>query len=504
MKYIIGSIVGAVIGYLTNWLAIKMLFRPHKELRIGSFKIPFTPGLIPKEKERISKSVGETVGDHLLTKETILEALCNDNINEGISNYVGEKFKELQSSDITIEDKAKELLNDNYNKIYYGIRDSLSKSLLENVRSIEFKKAICEAMTIEIKNKLKNNPKEFLGNNVYNTVKESLIARSKGYIDSDELKRSIEKVLNDKMRDLDNCDKSLNDIIPKGLTSNLKIYTYNKRYDISSYIKTGIKGEKAEAKIKDIITEALSGMSPMIAMFIKSDSIYEKIVNGAEELLSQEQNITDIVMVINDIIDKILETKLSEIINNTSKEGKDSAVETISNFFIEQLKENDIVENLLNKLEEKFCSMETLEDVLENMNFSYDEVINNMIIKIVDNIVYKEDFVDKIKSIVEYGLNSVTQKSSRSLLVNTNGETVNKLSKVLINLYKKFIDNKAPQLIERFNIARIIEDKINSFDVMFVEKLILDIASKELKAITWLGALLGGIMGLLSPLLSSL
>lgn len=504
MKYIIGSMVGAVIGYLTNWLAIKMLFRPHKELRIGSFKIPFTPGLIPKEKERISKSVGETVGDHLLTKETILEALCNENINEGISNYVGEKFKELQISDITIEDKAKELLNENYNKIYYGIRDSLSKSLLENVRSTQFKKGICEAITIEIKNKLQSNPRELLNNNTYNTAKGNLVAKSKGYIDSDELKRSIEKILNDKMKDLDNCDKSLNDIIPKGLTSNLRIYTYNKRYDISSYIKTGIKSEKAEAKIKDIITEVLSGMSPMIAMFIKSDSIYEKIVNGAEELLSQEQNITDIVMVINDIVDKILETKLSEIVNNTSKEGKDSAVETISNFFIEQLKESDIVENLLNKLEEKFCSMETLEEVLKNMDFSYDEVINNIIIKIVDNTVYKEEFVGKIKTIIEYGLNSVVKKSSRSLLINTNGETVNKLSKVLIDLYKKFIDNKAPQLIERFNIARIIEDKINSFDVMFVEKLILDIASKELKAITWLGALLGGIMGLLSPLLASL
>ena len=88
----------------------------------------------------------------------------------------------------------------------------------------------------------------------------------------------------------------------------------------------------------------------MIAMFIKSDSIYEKIVNGAEELLSEEQNIVDIVMIINDIIDKILETKLSEIVNNTSKEGKDSATHAISNFFIDQLKENSIVENLLKQI----------------------------------------------------------------------------------------------------------------------------------------------------------
>ena len=50
MKLIIPIIVGAIIGYFTNWLAIKMLFRPHYEKKIFGIKIPFTPGLIPKEK----------------------------------------------------------------------------------------------------------------------------------------------------------------------------------------------------------------------------------------------------------------------------------------------------------------------------------------------------------------------------------------------------------------------------------------------------------------------
>ncbi len=46
--YIISPIVGAIIGYFTNWVAIKMLFRPYKKLKIGPIPIPFTPGLIPK------------------------------------------------------------------------------------------------------------------------------------------------------------------------------------------------------------------------------------------------------------------------------------------------------------------------------------------------------------------------------------------------------------------------------------------------------------------------
>ena len=65
MQYVIGVIVGAVIGYLTNWLAIKMLFRPRTEKRILGVKVPFTPGLIPKEKDRIARNVSESVGEHL-------------------------------------------------------------------------------------------------------------------------------------------------------------------------------------------------------------------------------------------------------------------------------------------------------------------------------------------------------------------------------------------------------------------------------------------------------
>lgn len=75
MNLVISIVIGAVIGYITNWLAIKMLFKPYTEKRIGRFKLPFTPGLIPKERDRIAKSVGDTVGRHLVTGENMMEAM---------------------------------------------------------------------------------------------------------------------------------------------------------------------------------------------------------------------------------------------------------------------------------------------------------------------------------------------------------------------------------------------------------------------------------------------
>lgn len=67
--------VGALIGYCTNYIAIKMLFRPRRALHIGGHRVPFTPGVIPKNQGRIAAAVGHAVSDTLLTQEDLAARL---------------------------------------------------------------------------------------------------------------------------------------------------------------------------------------------------------------------------------------------------------------------------------------------------------------------------------------------------------------------------------------------------------------------------------------------
>ncbi len=62
--FIAAPISGAVIGYFTNWLAIKMLFLPYKEKYLFGIKIPFTPGIIPKERKKLATGIGGAAGEH--------------------------------------------------------------------------------------------------------------------------------------------------------------------------------------------------------------------------------------------------------------------------------------------------------------------------------------------------------------------------------------------------------------------------------------------------------
>ncbi|MBR3519939.1 MAG: DUF445 family protein [Paludibacteraceae bacterium] len=92
--YLIPPVVGATIGYFTNELALMMLFRPHKPKYLFGHKIPFTPGIIPKEKSRIATAIGETVSNHLVNKDTLSQTLLSDDmiakIEAGIDDYVTE------------------------------------------------------------------------------------------------------------------------------------------------------------------------------------------------------------------------------------------------------------------------------------------------------------------------------------------------------------------------------------------------------------------------------
>lgn len=65
--YLVPPIAGAIIGYFTNDIAIKMLFRPYKAIYIGKRRLPFTPGLIPHNQSRLAKRVSDTIMGSLLT-----------------------------------------------------------------------------------------------------------------------------------------------------------------------------------------------------------------------------------------------------------------------------------------------------------------------------------------------------------------------------------------------------------------------------------------------------
>lgn len=96
---LLGPAVGAVIGGITNNLAIKMLFRPYKALYIGKWQMPFTPGIIPKEKDNIAKKIGEVICNELLNSDVLSRTLLSDQMLAKIEASLDGVLLRMQSDD---------------------------------------------------------------------------------------------------------------------------------------------------------------------------------------------------------------------------------------------------------------------------------------------------------------------------------------------------------------------------------------------------------------------
>jgi uncharacterized membrane protein YheB (UPF0754 family) len=82
--FLLPPLVGAGIGYLTNRVAIWMLFHPYYEYRVLGVRIPFTPGLIPRKRQQIIESIANTVERELLTSRDVFAVFRDHHMEEHI------------------------------------------------------------------------------------------------------------------------------------------------------------------------------------------------------------------------------------------------------------------------------------------------------------------------------------------------------------------------------------------------------------------------------------
>lgn len=102
LSYIMAPLLGGVIGYITNDIAIRMLFRPHTAKYVFGIHIPFTPGIIPKEKGRIAEAVGGVISENLMNKDVLEKYLLSEDMIGKVRSAVEEFIATQQRNNETV------------------------------------------------------------------------------------------------------------------------------------------------------------------------------------------------------------------------------------------------------------------------------------------------------------------------------------------------------------------------------------------------------------------
>ena len=134
LSYIIAPLLGGVIGYITNDIAIRMLFRPHTAKYIFGIHIPFTPGIIPKEKGRIAEAVGGVISENLMNKEVLEKYLLSEDMVGKVRSAVKEFIATQQRNDETVVQFLRHYLSkEEIDTFAQNINQSITKQTYEKL-----------------------------------------------------------------------------------------------------------------------------------------------------------------------------------------------------------------------------------------------------------------------------------------------------------------------------------------------------------------------------------
>ncbi|MDM0957315.1 DUF445 family protein [Clostridium perfringens] len=494
--YIIGALIGAVIGYITNWLAIKMLFRPREAKYIFGMKLPFTPGLIPKEKSRIANKVGETVGTHLLNSDSLSKALKDDKIKAKFNEVAKEKINQVINSNSTLEESLKNTLGENYYALKGNMIDNIAKTILESIQEEEFKNKVKFYIVDSIKERLNKNPEKIIDFINSNKFREVII----NTLEEEKTRDIIGKALLKEVKTLGKEDLTIEEVIPENIKPYIEEYVKSQKDTLVDIIKNLLRDDEVSHKIKSAINDNIPSI---VSMFLSGDVIYGKLVSLVDKSLSEEENKEYICDAALAFVHESMKKKVSDVINNVGEEKLEVISDALGDKISKKLNTEENIDSIISKLNCKISSFNSYEEIIKVLFNDYENILIDNIDSMISQIVNNNQLSGEISKIIEKVFDKFLQNSLNDICYNKQN-LENSIMSILDNLYNDFVENKSAKVLEIVDISSIVEEQINAFEVDYAEEIIIGIANKELKAITWLGALLGGILGILSPLLSTI
>lgn len=290
-------VIGAVIGGFTNSLAIKMLFRPYRALYIGKWRVPFTPGLIPKRRDELAEQMGKMVVDHLLTPESIQKKFLNEQFQKDMIKVAQTELDPLLRSELTLAQVSERL---GFKHLETSTTEKLSLFIhnkYEEVMPRFREKPIKDVLPKELQEKLSEKIPD---------ISEYILVKGKDYFNSAEGQLRVERMINDFVRER------------SGMLGNM-LQMFLGNVNLTEKIRPEILKFLENEGTKDLITTLLS-------------KEWEKLLNKKTEEFEEQLGKEQLLQLINQTVKKLL--KIDQLVQKPISELLESNRENIINDFV--------------------------------------------------------------------------------------------------------------------------------------------------------------------------
>lgn len=503
---ITSPLAGAVIGYFTNWLAIRMLFRPYEEKKLGSFRLPFTPGLIPKEKNKLASKLGNAVADHLITQNAFLETLTSQEFLNKIGDSLEQECQKLMQNQNTLENKIQELLQKNASAIIKKIEEALCHGVQEFFNHPKVQQEMTDALFQNIICFLNQEISILPLEQLCFYIKEFLLTEGTYAAKSGFLKQPLEKAVWNGLLRLGEDERTLNQFIPYENIQGIKDYLSVKTPDIVKGLLDLTEDPEIETNLKKKLDSILNHfLGTFTRMLVNTDSIYEKIKKNLWEYFDSVENQSEIEEVISILVDRAMEFSLGSMAQLAVSELREFTIDQLIGAIINIALKEENIEALSEKiiLSLQNQKKKKIKDFLSEIEPDYEAKLFSFLEKTVSKTC-QSHIVEAVQKHLYQKWRNLLTCPFHQIVSYFGTDFCKSIKNYFFSFYQTFIVKIAPGFLKGINIPHMVETQIIQMDMAETEKIIFSIASRELRAITIIGGILGFVIGFIPVILQLL
>jgi uncharacterized membrane protein YheB (UPF0754 family) len=176
-------LIGGVIGYITNYIAIKMLFRPRTAVYIGKLRLPFTPGVVPRRKDELADILGNAIVAKFFNADDLEIVFTSDYLRDAFADGIADILlsDSVAPRDFTASaDDAARL-----DSAAVSVKEELCVRILAGVLKSEPASVLARACAARMRRRFRGGAAEKLGDEIMASVAEALSEELEAYILSD-------------------------------------------------------------------------------------------------------------------------------------------------------------------------------------------------------------------------------------------------------------------------------------------------------------------------------
>lgn len=510
-------VVATVHGYAGAWLAVRMLFRPRKPLKIVGLTI-FPQGMIPRHRDRLATAIGKAVGEELVSEETIIEQLF------------GKEFlrKKIQS---VVDSYTQELLSQNYPSLIESLPANLREPVLDAISSLQIKIGEhiqtvlqSEETAVSISGFIERRVDDFLSKRVSEIIDDEqltdilkfLETRVKNALKEPALDKKITEFIDKQIDGLASAPTTLGEMFTPETIELLKEKAFEQIDPIIHQLSELAAAERTRNQIGALIKRE-------VHTYYENLPFFKKIFVSRENLLSE----------VDDLVNESLPKRIEETLRGDffAQEARDFLDSSINNAMSRRL--NEIAEKIapeqLGKLKSQVrksvLSLIQSEAVQNSISAYLTDTLHKIRPHSIDAILQTvhSDAEEKLKKLLSNGLLNILNQDDTAKIINQvlsrqidrlmsapigklsnyiSEEQVEKAGNQLTETIIAAAKEKLPGIIQEFNIGEVVREKINNYPVEKLESLVMSVAKEHLRTIELFGALFGLIIGVVQSALS--